>query len=82
MVISGWDNLDGTPNTQEELAEFADEFGVSVPVLADIDGEIFDRYVMAQAAFGLEVLLAPGAEVIKGGMMMEEDDIVDALDDQ
>ncbi len=81
MVISVWDNMDGTPSTSKELMDFADEYGLTVPVLADTDGEIRDRFAISDDVMGLEVLLAPGLEVIVGGMMLDEDDIAEALDD-
>lgn len=71
------ENESGTTPTQGELKSWADQYGLSTPVLSDPGWSVFDT-LWAQDYTPANMLLAPGMRVVNNTWVFE-DDIVSAL---
>ncbi|MFT5583356.1 MAG: hypothetical protein ACI9VR_000934 [Cognaticolwellia sp.] len=64
MVIQALGENDaGTTPTQEELVEWADQYGQTIPVVADAGWELENRFSV-DTGIPSFTLIAPGGEVI------------------
>jgi hypothetical protein len=75
MIISTWaeNNESQTPST-DELKGWADQFGLTFPVVADEGWQINNRFEK-DGGIPTQVLLAPGAELVKVDAMVTSADI-------
>jgi len=74
------ENYDGEPPNQEELTEWADEYGETFPVLSDVDQEVALRFARReQLSLPSHSLLAPNAVVLVADGEVESADIEAAL---
>jgi len=72
MTISAWsENSDRVLPTTGELKGWADQFGITSPVVSDEGSAIYWRY--GQGSLPTAVLLGPGAEVLKIGHITAAD---------
>ncbi len=64
MVVQALGENDaGTTPTQEELADWAQQYGQTIPVIADADWELENRFRQDNGIPSFS-LIAPGGEVI------------------
>jgi len=72
MTLSAWseDGNNELPTT-EVLMSWANQFGITTPVMADPNSAIYWRY--GQGGLPQTVLLGPGAEVLKMGHITAAD---------
>jgi hypothetical protein len=74
MTISAWgedDSPDRTTPTTEQLMGWANQFGITSPVVADPGLAVYFRY--GTGGLPQTILLGPGAEVLKLGHISTED---------
>ena len=77
ITISAWSEDDqGALPTTEVLMGWANQFGITSPVVADPDSALYWRF--GQGGLPQSALLGPGAEVLKIGHITA-DDIESAL---
>ena len=62
----------GGPPTQAELMEWANDYGLSTPVLSDAGWSTFDT-LWNQNTTPANMLLAPGMQVVKTTWVSEQD---------
>ena len=73
------ENYDAETPSQDNLEEWAEEYGLTSPVLADGD-EVAERYSeRGELSLPSMTLIGPGAEVLIADGDVEESDIEDAL---
>jgi len=73
------ETLDGQPCAQEDLAEWADEYGQTFPVLSDVDGYIHTFTPKAGGKLPMEILLGPGVEILTVIDDITEQDLIEIL---
>lgn len=81
IVISlmGENSNGGTPS-RADLQSWANQLGVTHPVLADPNWEVTTRYLRTSSIYlPTESLLGPGAEVIKKDTDVRDSDVRNAL---
>jgi hypothetical protein len=74
MAISAWgedDSPERTTPTTEQLMAWANQFGITTPVVADPDLGVYYRY--GTGGLPQTILLGPGAEVLKLGQITTAD---------
>ncbi len=68
MIISAWSETEsGELPSPEELARWADAYGISTPVVADPSSSIYWRFGQGSLPDG--ALLGPGAVVLNTGFI-------------
>ena len=73
------ETMDGLPPEREDLQTWADEFGLTIPVLSDTDG-VAGRYsTRGEVSLPSESLLAAGAELLIADGDVEDEDLESAL---
>ena len=79
VVLDIMENSSGGEPTEALVADLADDYDLDLPVLADADRELFERW--GDSYIPLYVLLAPGAEVVAYGWDAEEilDEVADVV---
>jgi hypothetical protein len=74
MTISAWgedDSPERTTPTTEQLMAWANQFGITSPVVADPNLGVYHRY--GTGGLPQTILLGPGAEVLKLGTITTAD---------
>jgi hypothetical protein len=74
MTISAWgedDSPERTTPTTNQLMAWANQFGITTPVVADPDLGVYRRY--GTGGLPQTILLGPGAEILKLGSISTAD---------
>jgi hypothetical protein len=75
MIISTWaQNEDSVTPTQDDLQMWVDRYGLTMPVVADDNWTINNRFEK-DGGIPTQVLLAPGAKLVKVDQMITHEDI-------
>ena len=75
MIISTWaENNESQPPSQEDLQMWVDTYGLTMPVVSDSGWAVNNRFEKDNG-IPTQVLLAPGAKLVKVDQMITAEDI-------